>query len=592
MISPETIADIREKSDIVNIVSEYVQIRKRGKNYLGLCPFHAEKTPSFTVSPEKRLFHCFGCGEGGNIFAFIMKMENVDFAEAVEILANKLGIFIKRTGLDKPSQKSHKEELLSIINMALNYYKNNLKAHPEAMDYLIKRGLNNKTIEAFSLGFAPNEWSDLFKYLVQKGANPALIEKSGLTLKREESEGYYDRFRGRIIFPIFDLRGKAIAFGGRAYPEGSSETKYLNSPDSPVYNKSEVLYGLNFAREQIKKEGFAILVEGYMDLIALHQAGITNSIATCGTSMTSSQARVLQRFTEKLVLAFDLDNAGQIATERNAEVVRASGMEAKVAVLSGGKDPDEVIRKKGTKYLVNGIISALPYLEYKFGRVLSRYNIGEIEDKVRATREIADILAKERDQILIAEYTKVAAERLKINAENLASEIKRSNFYQKSGGAGKSLKRMTEKPPSKISVAEETLIRIALENHQLLGVLKEKLSLEGFSDAVHREIAELLYTVDVEKERNLEHFLLDNLPSEAAKKVLLKITMEEIPAQQNEKALFDCINTIKSQCLKDAIETVKNSLREAEKSGETAKAAELTVKLKDLNTDMRSFGIQ
>src|SRR3989339_561896 len=312
MIPENIINEIKEKADIVSVVSSYVpSLKKKGKNHLGLCPFHSEKTASFTVSQEKGLFHCFGCGEGGNLFSFIMKMEKVDFAEAVKIIGEKIGITVRAQDF-APSQNN---KFYNLMEIACKFYESHLD---EVNEYIDKRKIKNP--KEFRLGYAPDGWDNLLNYLINKGAIAEDIERCGLILPRQSGSGFYDRFRNRLIFPIADQRGRIVGFGGRAI--GGEDPKYLNSPDSVIFNKGENLYNLNAAKDFIKHQKFAVLVEGYMDVVGCFEAGLKNVLAPLGTSLTTKQAQLLSRFTDVAIIAFDSDSAGQLASERTQEILK------------------------------------------------------------------------------------------------------------------------------------------------------------------------------------------------------------------------------------------------------------------------------
>jgi DNA primase len=575
MIPSQIIEEIRNKADIVKIISEYIKLRKRGKNYVGLCPFHSEKDPSFTVSPEKQLFHCFGCNEGGNVFAFIMKIENLGFAEAAEELGAKLGISVPKAAESGPL-KSEKDKLYQVMLAAGKYF---LKSLDEAaQSYLKKRGIEDKTRELFRLGFAPQGWDNLFKHLISRGFPPKLIEKSGLILAREGKSGYYDRFRNRLIFPIFDHRSRVIAFGGRSL--GDEEPKYLNSPDTLLYHKGEVLYGLNLSKENIKKSKTAVMVEGYFDLITPFQAGITNIVATLGTALTVYQCKLLARFCDTVILGFDADSAGGVAAERSVELLKNQGLKVKVAVLSGGKDPDELIRKQGKEGFAKCIASALPYLEFIIKRTLARHNLREIEARSKALQEVAGILSREKESFVQKEYAKLAAELLKTDADTLLTEIKRVRHYRREGRHN--LRRITEKPSSKVSEAEKSLIALAVQSKETLAVLKQELSAQDFNLPEARNIAELLLETEFEAGSDPSHFLLENLPSQEAKSFLSRLLLSEHLPQNDktEKVFEDCIKVIKAEQLKKRIEEIKQQIEEAEKAGKTEKVAKLLSSLK------------
>lgn len=580
MIPSSVIEEIRNKAEIAKIISEYVQLKKRGKNYLGLCPFHAEKDPSFTVSPEKQLFHCFGCNEGGNVFAFIMKIENVSFAEAVAELGLKLGISVPRAGGSQSASRNDQDKIFQVTSLAVKYFQDSLegKSGEAAQSYLEKRGISSRTRNLFALGFALPGWDNLFKYLISRGVAPALIEKSGLILARESQSGYYDRFRNRLIFPVFDHRNRSLAFGGRSL--GDEEPKYLNSPETPLYHKGETVYGLNLSKDEIKKSKTAVLVEGFFDLITPFQAGITNIVASLGTALTVLQCKLLSRYSETVILAFDADAAGAVAAERSIELLRKQGLKVKVAVLTGEKDPDALIQKQGAKAFVNCLESALPFLEFRIRRVLSRHDPKEIESRGKALLEIAAILSQENDDFIQKEYAKFAAPLLKTDPDTILAEVKRKQHYKP--GSQVFSRKVTQKPGSKVAEAEKNLIVLATQNREALDSLKKEMKAEDFKLPETRAIAELLFTAEFEESRNLAHFILENLADEGARKLLSRLLLSE-HLQQGDKGkeiLNDCLNVIKSEHLKNRIEALKLEIKEAEKAGETKKVKELLSALK------------
>jgi DNA primase len=579
MIPSQIIEEIRSKADIVKIISEYVKLRKRGKNYVGMCPFHSEKDPSFTVSPEKQLFHCFGCNEGGNIFAFIMKIENIGFAEAARELGAKLGIAVPRASGVGPS-KTEKDKLYQVMLLAARYFHDCLKDKDgdAARSYLNKRRISEKTIHLFHLGYAPPGWDNLFNYLIARGASPAVIERTGLILPREGKSGYYDRFRNRIIFPIIDHRDRSVAFGGRSL--GNEEPKYLNSPDTAIYHKGETVFGLNLSKESIKKSKTAVLVEGYLDLITPCQAGTTNMVATLGTALTVYQCKLLARYSDTVILAYDADTAGGAAAERSIELMRNQGLKVKVAELSGGKDPDEVIRNQGEGAFKKCLASALPFLEFKIKRILSRHDLKEIESRSKALREVAVVLSQQKDPYIQKEYAKLTASLLSAEAEAVLAEIKRARHYRR--GGKDSLQRTTEKPASKICEAEKNLIALAAQSKETLAVIREELNAEDFALPESKAIAHLFLTADFEGVDDLSHFLLDNLPDEDSKKFLSRILFGNHLAEagKREEILRDCITVIKNERHKSKIEKLKLEIKEAEKAGETERVTELLSALK------------
>jgi DNA primase len=571
LIPPEVIADIRNRSDIVQVISEYVALKKRGRNYLGLCPFHSEKTASFTVSPEKQLFHCFGCGEGGNIFAFLMRIENIGFAEAVAELGDKLGVKVSKPSSSSLSS-SEKDKIYAAMLLAAKFFRAACEAEQgqAARDYLAGRGVGAAASQAFGLGYAPAAWDNLFKHLISRGVSPELIERAGLTLPRENKDGYYDRFRNRLMFPIFDIRGRVIAFSGRALD--NSEPKYLNSPDTPIYRKGDTLFGLNLAKDQIKKEKFVVLVEGNVDVVSVYQGDILNVAAPLGTALTIAQCKLLARFADTIVLAFDADPAGEAAAERSAEIIRSQGMKVKVVSFKDAKDPDELIRQNGAASFKTAIAQALPYLEFKIRRLLSKFNLADIEARSQALTETAKLLSAEKDPFTQKEYAVLAAGQLRVDAETLLAEIKRQGYYSR--GGAKDLRRVTEKPGGRLAAAEKKLIALAVETAGILQTIKQELAPEDFLTPEARTIAKILFAAELGPAENISLLVLDKLEGESVKNYLTGAILSE-HLEKPEEILRDCIAVIKSESARSRINDLKAALREAEQRNDTAKAAEL-----------------
>ncbi|MFH1386881.1 MAG: DNA primase [bacterium] len=570
MISKEKLEEIRSRADIVAIISEYVPLKKRGRNFLGLCPFHSEKTASFTVSPEKQLFHCFGCGEGGNVFAFLMKIEDVGFAQAAYEVAEKVGIIV-----DKPqaggTTKSDKDKLYDVLKLANKFFVDNLSG--PAKDYLQARGINDETAAKFSLGFAPEAWDGLFKHLISRGAAPPAIEAAGLILPREGKDGFYDRFRNRLMFPVFDLRGRVIAFSGRALD--GKEPKYLNSPDTAIYRKGDNIFGLFTTKEEMKTVKTAVLVEGNLDLLSSYQAGVHNVAAPLGTALTTNQCKLLSRFSDTIVLAFDADSAGQAATIRSAELLRSQGLRVKVATWNEAKDPDELIKRSGVETFKQAINGALPFLEFMIRNILAGQNLAEIEGRAKALKNISSLLGREEDLFTQKEYAKLAAGLLGVDSETILAETGRQSFYQQ--GGGKDLRRTTSKPASGLLEAEKKLIALSAQNMAALETVKKELEPASFSTKAARQIAKVLFNADPAED--LAHFVVANLQDEEPKKFLTQVLLSE-DLENPDQILMDCIAVIKAQGGKARIAQLKSALVEAEKQGNAEKAAEILSSLK------------
>src|ERR671929_389521 len=366
---PQTfIDDLRRQADIVRVVGDYVTLKKKGANWMACCPFHQEKTPSFSVNPSKNIFYCVGCGKGGSVFNFVMELEGLSFPESVRVVAEKVGVPLPELVDDKRFETKRKEadEVVQLNAWALEFWErqlgeNNAEARA-AREYVGGRGINEETVKTFRLGYAPNSWEALGNYLKSKGATIGQIERSGLVVKREQG-GYYDRFRGRLIFPVTDAQGRPVAFGARAMRPGD-EPKYLNSPETAAYTKGRHLFGLNVTRDELRRRKFAILVEGYLDLIIPYQFGVRNMVASLGTALTPEQAKLLGRFARRVVVNYDGDSAGVKAAKRAIETLLAEDFEIKVLVLPDGQDPDDFIRRSGVDEYQKRRGLALPHIQF------------------------------------------------------------------------------------------------------------------------------------------------------------------------------------------------------------------------------------
>lgn len=571
MIPQDKIEEIKNKADIVQIISEYIALKKRGQNYLGLCPFHSEKTPSFIVSEQKKIFHCFGCGEGGNVISFIMRRENVDFLEALEVLATKIGI-----PLDLPKPTTHDTEnnlLKNLIEQSKIFFQNQLNtpAGEKARTYLKTRGLDEKTIRFFEIGFAPDEWEALTLHLLKRGFKKEDMEKAGLSIKHPEKLSFYDRFRNRIMFPIFDAKGHAIAFGGRILGEG--EPKYLNSPDTPLYQKSRHLFGLNFAKKESAQKDTFLIVEGYLDLIACHQFGFGHAVATLGTALTAEQAQLMSRWRKKFILAFDADNAGLNAALKNIEPLKKIRAQVYIALLKGGKDPDEILHQKGPDFFKEIIHAAMPWVEFKMRQAAQKYDLSKVEDKITGTRHLAQILNEIEDPLEKKEYLKWASRFIQQDEATLKEEMQQqapARIYAK-----KTI--IPSKPRTKSETAEEIILREMLTDPQKKEALQKELKEEYFSSEINRWIFQKALDKKELKEDNL-----------SAQKALAKILMSENHSQYTQ-VLGDCVRTIKSDYLNMALSQLREKIRQAEQSKRLDLLPSLQKQFLDLAQEIKSL---
>jgi len=436
-IPEDKVLEIKNAADIVEVVSESVLLKKTGKNYVGLCPFHSEKTPSFTVSPQKQIFYCFGCAAGGNVISFIMKRDGISFPEAARILSKQYGINVPVKTMSKEQKmlRSERENLFAVNKQAMDFFYNNLFSAPsgkQAVLYLKKRGISQETMELFRLGYAPEGWNNINNFFQKKKIPLDIVEKAGLIVKREKKDGFYDRFRNRIIFPIFNVNMHVIGFGGRVL--GDDLPKYLNSPETPIYNKSSSLYGLHRARQQCRETETVYIVEGYFDLLALHQNGIQNSVATLGTSITTDHVHILRNIIGKdghVVLVFDSDDAGMKAALRSLGIFMNAEIDAKIMLLPTGHDPDSYLFEFGYKSFFDIGKNAKSLISFLIDALIDKYGL-TVEGKIRVISEMRETLASIDDGVARSLYIKELSERVGIQENAVLEKVRELSFRNRS----------------------------------------------------------------------------------------------------------------------------------------------------------------
>ncbi len=487
------VEEIKNRLDIVEVIGEYVpNMKQAGGNWKGLCPFHNEKTPSFMVSKDKQIWHCFGCGEGGDVFSFVQKIENMEFPEALKILAKKAGVVLH---YEDKSLSNQKTKLLDILDAAARFYHQNLLGAPEAAaarQYLFgKRALAEETVEKFFLGFAPDSWDAALKFLRGKGFAEKDIFLAGLSAKKERGPGYYDRFRGRIMFPIRDVHGHTVGFTGRVMPEAEKKEnaggKYVNTPQTLVYDKSRVIYGLDFAKQEIKKENLAVMVEGNMDVIASHQAGVKNVVASSGTAMTLDQVHLLKRYSDNLAISFDADLAGGAAAVRGIDVALHEGINIKVIMLTPeiGKDPDDYIKKDPNLWR-EAIGNAMAFMDYFIKKTLAGLDLRKIDDKKKAARLLLGELIKIQDKVEQTYYLEKLANILGVSEQVLRESMpkEKNQTIQDSQVKGGSVLRDRSRP----SLLAERFLALILKYPRYLGSAIDYLEPFMMPEAAAREI--------------------------------------------------------------------------------------------------------
>lgn len=563
------IEEIKNSNDIVDVVGEYVTLKRAGPSYKGLCPFHKEKTPSFSVSSERQIFHCFGCGVGGDVIRFIMNAENVSFQEAVEILAERAKIDLPQDNNNIDLARVKFKERLFEVNLAsAKYFRDNLYS-PEAkiaQEYANKRKLDNETVKKFGLGFAFGSKNDLFKHLSSLGFTPDEMVSAGVVIKNEN--GYVDRFRQRLMFPIFDIKERVIAFGGRVLDD--SLPKYMNSPETPIYSKSRNIYALNFARRA--KVTKLLMVEGYMDVISLHKAGIPNAIASLGTALTEQQGRLMRKYAPEIILGYDADGAGQAAILRGLDILAAIGCNVKVMKITGAKDPDEFVNKYGSEKLMKLMDNAITLVEFKLDIIKKNSDINSVDGKIAYLNNVATVLAKINNSMERELYINRVSSELGIGVEAIYAEINKKMFGNSNKVAkithkvieSSVNKQNAEDVPMNVYNAEKLLIYLLCQNEQrIYGEIKKYIGFEDFKVNLYKKLAEKLFRYfEGEKIQNI----IDLFSDESEINVITGIMQEDFNfGNNNEKALCDALDII----TKFDLEKEKTKVLEQIKNGAT-----------------------
>ena len=566
-IPEDKIEEVRRRTDIVSLIGEYVTLKKAGKNFLGLCPFHREKTPSFTVSPDKQMFYCFGCSEGGNVFSFLMKLNHLTFPEAVRHLAGKVGIVIPERSMS-PEEKDRYtlgEKIRRVNGLAAEYFVRALQS-PEgegAREYLRKRGIEAEAISTFRIGLAPEGWRHLLDFLDKKGIPPKLVEQAGLAIPRagEGERGHYDRFRGRLMIPIEDVDGHVIAFGGRVMDAG--EPKYMNSPESPVYTKGNNLFGLSRTREAIRQAGFSLLVEGYFDLIALWGAGIQNVVATLGTALTRAQVDLLRRYAPRVAAVFDPDEAGRKALARSLELFLAGNVHAKAVILPDGDDPDDFVRTRGREKMEELVARAVPMVDYYIEEILGgRGTLEEDRDKLR---EAVAFISRIADAVERNLFIKKVAEKLNFDQEVLKAEVRRVLSHATASQAEPTRRKSVREPDH----LELGLIHMMLECPERIPAVAASGVLACFTTEELRSLGERLLTAS-EKEGGAipdAVSLLNGLEEGPVRAKLLDLLMSKSPYQEEliDRQMADTIRKIRERFNKERGKILTRQIKEAER---------------------------
>ncbi|MDD5043150.1 MAG: DNA primase [Patescibacteria group bacterium] len=594
------IEDIKNRLDIVEVVREYVQLKQAGSNWKACCPFHNEKTPSFMVSKDKQIWHCFGCAEGGDVFKFIQKIEGVEFPEALRLLAEKAGVKLTRYNPEVSDKKSKLVEVAEAASRFFHAVLLNSDAGKIARDYLAKRQVSAEMIEQFRLGYAPDNWDSLGKALLKKGFSEEEIFLAGLTVKKDPSAslrtgknfGFYDRFRGRLMFPIWDANNNVVGFTGRILgPEKEGVGKYVNTPETMLYNKSRVIYGLNFAKQEIRKNDLAILVEGNMDVIASHDGGVANAVASSGTALTVEQIKLLKRYTNNLALAFDSDPAGEGAAERGIDLALAEGLNIKVITLPAGfKDPDELVRSKpaGAEQWREAIKNSESIMEYYFQKTFKKYDKSKVEGKKKIAEILLAKIVKIPNQVEQTHWLQRLAELLSVPENILRSSFPKTKTVGKPIVDAKAFLSI-----DKNALLGEELLGLTLRHSRFLPKVVKVILPEMFNNPQLRDI----YKEMVSYYNKYTGFDLDDFRKNLAEQDdfierLLLLADKDFSDAESGKVEAE-LELLLKHCRMNYLANLKKATAEeiklAEKGGDAAKMSELTEELQRLNEEWRKI---
>ncbi|RIX54136.1 DNA primase [Paenibacillus nanensis] len=603
-IPDEVIDAVRKRHDIVETVGKYVHLTKQGKYMKGLCPFHSEKSPSFTVTPELQIFHCYGCGKSGNVIRFVEEMEGYSFPEAVRVLAEEAGIPVTwaADGNKGGGQDPNRLKLIEAHELAIKFYHyllNNTKQGNGAKQYLRERGLSDRLIDHFMIGYAPEEWDVLTRFLTGRGFDPALMEKGGLLSAKNDGSGYVDRFRGRIMFPLWDANGKAAGFGGRIIGEGSP--KYLNSPETMLFTKSRTLYNLHFAKPAIRKRKQVVLFEGYMDVIKSWNAGVLNGVATMGTALTEEHCQILRRHADEVLLCYDGDDAGQAAAFKSIPMLEAAGLRVMIAMLPKGKDPDEYINEYGPEAYMREIMDE-PVSVTKFKLIYSRKNHILLKEEGRknylmeAVNIVAGLDSSTEREVYLKELSRefdISLDALKQDCHNIRMELQKKkpqgDNNDNSWNNGRNEKRRTSGAPKLLpayTYAERRLLHVMMRDREIAEAVHERIG-DSFNVEDHAAIAAYLYAYyaagyEPDAARFIET-LNDSRLEETASSILLMDS--DFPF--DETVLDAYVETILKVPQLREIESKKEEMMRAERAGDALKAARLGLEIITLERQLK-----
>ncbi len=567
-ISDQIIEQVRHANDVVDVIGAYFPLKKAGANFRALCPFHKEKTPSFNVTPSKQIWHCFGCGAGGDVFKFVMQYENLDFLAAVRRLAERAGIKVEEETATGVADRGEKEMLFKLHDEAAAFFQENLRSADVAKRYLEKRKISLEIARKWRIGFAPEAWDGLLQWAHTKKYKPSLLETAGLALPRTGSSGLYDRFRGRLMFSICDEQGRVVGFSGRILTDAKDQPKYVNSPETPIFQKGRVLFALDKAKRSIVEDKFAVLCEGQIDTIACHETGITNVVAPQGTALTEQHARILKRYAEEVVLMYDADEAGQNAIVRSAEPLWEAGMAMRVAVIPAGHDPDSFIKAEGGEKLRELITGGESFFAYLLKRLSRQHDPNTERGKLQIVRQMTEWLARIPSPVLLATYAQQTAQRLEVPEDAIRQELRKLQRNRHSTA-------QHWEPEEDIAIettlnlpAETLLLQLMLTDVRLVDLALERLETDWLTASVAGVVIRRVLKLHATGKWDGPHTLM-NAPADAAEERLVsELLAKTMPGTALEAAAGDCLATLERAYAERQLQALRTRQRQTDLTAE------------------------
>jgi len=587
LIPQNYLDDILARVDIVEVISGYIPLKKAGRNFKANCPFHHEKTPSFMVSPEKQIYRCFGCGESGNAFKFLMRYERLDFLEAVEILARKAGVQLPQSKPQDYKTVGLATRLFQVNEIASSFFFSKLRSSQgdTARAYLLKRGLKEETIEFFKIGYAPAAWDGLISYFRSKGISLSLLEKAGLILTKETG-GYYDRFRNRIIFPVVDIKERVMGFGARVLD--NTLPKYINSPETPIYTKGRNLFGLWAAKDAIRQADRVVIVEGYLDCIVPFQFGVHNIVASLGTALTVEQVRLLKRYTNNVVVVFDGDKAGELASLRSLEIFIEEGMDVGIVSLPSGFDPDSFVQRYGIEEFKKMILAPEGFFDYKLKNLVRNNSLDKPSGKARIVNEMLVTISKFKNAILKSEYVKRLAEQLDVKEDALFLELNKvkPDYHYRATNSNE-CQKLSCNP------TELLLLRIILQQPKLINEVKSGLSISDLQDTDIGTVLEYIFKLSAEGRTIEPSSLLNHFSEERIARIICECSLSQgDELEDKERILKDCLRRIKAQGIRLRRRLLHEKIKAAQIAGDEELVRNLMQEFHELvKSDLSTSGV-